>query len=212
MSRASPICREACRPCRTPTARLRTCRLGRLRDARADRRGRTAGPGDRAGAPLVRDVEAAGGVLASDDLARYRAAERAHADRPPARPSPRRAASPPGRPSRMRWRCCAARSAAGLAPQRTPGPRRCSSPTGAARDHGRRRRPSRSACTTHLCVVDRAGTMVSLTQTLLSVFGSKVVSPSTGILLNNGIMWFDPRPGARTPWRRASGRCPTCAR
>jgi gamma-glutamyltranspeptidase/glutathione hydrolase len=50
------------------------------------------------------------------------------------------------------------------------------------------------ACTTHLAVVDRAGTMVSLTQTLLSVFGSKIVSPQTGILLNNGIMWFDPRP------------------
>jgi gamma-glutamyltranspeptidase/glutathione hydrolase len=33
------------------------------------------------------------------------------------------------------------------------------------------------------------------TQTLLSLFGSRVVSPSTGVLLNNGIMWFDPEPG-----------------
>ena len=50
------------------------------------------------------------------------------------------------------------------------------------------------ACTTHISVVDKAGNMVALTQTLLSVFGSKVVLPQTGILMNNGIMWFDPRP------------------
>ncbi|HEY0336644.1 MAG TPA: gamma-glutamyltransferase, partial [Burkholderiales bacterium] len=50
--------------------------------------------------------------------------------------------------------------------------------------------------TTHLNVIDRHGNMVALTQTLLSVFGSKVVLPSTGVLMNNGIMWFDPRPGA----------------
>jgi gamma-glutamyltranspeptidase / glutathione hydrolase len=48
--------------------------------------------------------------------------------------------------------------------------------------------------TTHLNVVDRHGNMVALTQTLLSVFGSKVVLPRTGVLMNNGIMWFDPRP------------------
>jgi gamma-glutamyltranspeptidase/glutathione hydrolase len=50
--------------------------------------------------------------------------------------------------------------------------------------------------TTHLNVVDRHGNMVALTQTLLSVFGSKLVLPETGILMNNGIMWFDPRPGS----------------
>jgi gamma-glutamyltranspeptidase/glutathione hydrolase len=56
-----------------------------------------------------------------------------------------------------------------------------------------RRDPS---STTHLSVIDRQGNMVALTQTLLSVFGSKVVLPATGILMNNGIMWFDPRPGS----------------
>ena len=50
--------------------------------------------------------------------------------------------------------------------------------------------------TTHFNVVDREGNMVAVTQTLLSVFGSKVVLPHTGILMNNGIMWFDPRPGS----------------
>lgn len=49
--------------------------------------------------------------------------------------------------------------------------------------------------TTHLSVVDRDGNMVTLTQTLLSLFGSMYLSPSTGILLNNAINWFDPRPG-----------------
>lgn len=51
------------------------------------------------------------------------------------------------------------------------------------------------SCTTHFSVVDRDGTCVSLTQTLLSLFGSSVVSPQTGIVLNNGVNWFDPRPG-----------------
>lgn len=49
-------------------------------------------------------------------------------------------------------------------------------------------------CTSHLSVVDASGTMVSLTNTLLSRFGSKVVAPSAGLLMNNGMMWFDPRP------------------
>ncbi|WP_121634570.1 gamma-glutamyltransferase [Tropicibacter alexandrii] len=50
-------------------------------------------------------------------------------------------------------------------------------------------------CTSHVSVIDAAGNMVALTNTLLSRFGSKVVSPATGLLLNNGMMWFDPRPG-----------------
>jgi len=49
--------------------------------------------------------------------------------------------------------------------------------------------------TTHLSVVDRAGNMVALTNTLLSRFGSKVVLPETGIPMNNGMLWFDPTPG-----------------
>ncbi len=37
--------------------------------------------------------------------------------------------------------------------------------------------------------------MVALTSTLLSSMGSRVVLPGAGILMNNGVMWFDPRPG-----------------
>jgi gamma-glutamyltranspeptidase/glutathione hydrolase len=49
--------------------------------------------------------------------------------------------------------------------------------------------------TTHLSAMDRRHTSVALTQTLLSLFGSMVVVPETGIVMNNGMMWFDPRPG-----------------
>jgi gamma-glutamyltranspeptidase/glutathione hydrolase len=55
--------------------------------------------------------------------------------------------------------------------------------------------PEAPGCTTHFSVVDRDGNMVSHTQTLLSIFGSRVVSPATGFLMNNGIMWFDPEQG-----------------
>ena len=55
--------------------------------------------------------------------------------------------------------------------------------------------PAEPTSTTHFNVVDRDGNMVAVTQTLLSVFGSRLVLPSTGILMNNGIFWFDPRPG-----------------
>ncbi|MDE2376365.1 gamma-glutamyltransferase [Bradyrhizobium sp.] len=51
------------------------------------------------------------------------------------------------------------------------------------------------SCTTHFSVVDRHGNMAAVTQTLLSTFGSKYVTPTSGIAMNNGIMWFDPTPG-----------------
>jgi gamma-glutamyltranspeptidase/glutathione hydrolase len=43
--------------------------------------------------------------------------------------------------------------------------------------------------------VDRERTLVSLTHTAVSLFGSKVVVPETGLLLSNGMIWFDPEPG-----------------
>ncbi|WP_255574920.1 gamma-glutamyltransferase [Caldovatus aquaticus] len=62
------------------------------------------------------------------------------------------------------------------------------------------------SCTTHLTVVDAEGTMVAMTTTLLSSMGSRVVLPRTGVLMNNGVMWFDPRPG--TPNAIAPGKRP----
>ncbi len=71
-------------------------------------------------------------------------------------------------------------------------------------------------CTTHFNVIDRDGNMVAVTQTLLSVFGSRLVLPTTGILMNNGIMWFDPRPESPNyfaPGKRPlTNMCPVIAR
>ncbi len=53
----------------------------------------------------------------------------------------------------------------------------------------------KDTCTTHLTVCDADGTVVAMTSTLLSSMGSRVVLPGSGVLLNNGVMWFDPRPG-----------------
>ena len=80
--------------------------------------------------------------------------------------------------------------------------RACSRPMANGSRHGRCGRPQAlgaehlaPACTTHFSVVDRDGNMAAVTQTLLSLFGSKFVAPQSGIPMNNGIMWFDPTPG-----------------
>ncbi len=49
--------------------------------------------------------------------------------------------------------------------------------------------------TTHLSAIDGDGNAVSITQTLLAGWGSRVTVPGTGVLFNNGMMWFDPEPG-----------------
>ena len=67
-------------------------------------------------------------------------------------------------------------------------------------------------CTTHITAVDRDGGIAALTTTLLSSFGSRYVLPRTGILMNNGVMWFDPQPGRPNslgPGKRAlTNMCP----
>lgn len=64
------------------------------------------------------------------------------------------------------------------------------------------------SCTTHLTVADRDGMMVAMTTTLLSSMGSRLVLPRSGVLMNNGVMWFDPQPG--TPNAIAPNKRPLC--
>ena len=67
---------------------------------------------------------------------------------------------------------------------------------GSAGAAGRRRAASPTHdCTTHISVVDENRNMVSLTHTAVSLWGSRVVVSGTGILLNIGMIWFDPEPG-----------------
>ncbi|WP_413204250.1 gamma-glutamyltransferase [Rhodospirillum sp. A1_3_36] len=163
-----------------------------------------AGPGDfqtgEIARAMVADVRDKGGVLSLDDMAAYRAEV-----------LPTRTAS---------YRGGVVHAAGGLTAGLelvdcltmlegafTPGPKpdptshaalaRALKAVYAARltERGHGEAPHAPACTTHFSVVDRHGNMVAVTQTLLSVFGSKVLSPRTGLLMNNGVMWFDPEPG-----------------
>ncbi len=56
--------------------------------------------------------------------------------------------------------------------------------------------PSEGDCTTHLSIIDRDRNMVSCTQTAVGGFGSGVLVPGTGVLLTNGMIVFNPMPGA----------------
>ena len=56
-------------------------------------------------------------------------------------------------------------------------------------------RPAEDKGTTHLVVTDSEGNGVSITNTVMSGFGSGIIPKGTGIVMNNGMMWFDPVPG-----------------
>lgn len=56
--------------------------------------------------------------------------------------------------------------------------------------------PPESKETTHLTVIDAEGNAVSLTNTVNTAFGSAVVVPNTGVLLNNEMDDFSAAPGA----------------
>lgn len=70
------------------------------------------------------------------------------------------------------------------------------------------------ACTSSMSSVDSDGNMVALTYTLLNRFGSGVTLPSTGMLMNDSVSYFDPRPGYPTTMEggkriNSSNMCPT---
>lgn len=55
--------------------------------------------------------------------------------------------------------------------------------------------------TSHHSVIDADGNAVSSTQTVLNTFGARVLDPASGVLLNDGMAYFDPRPGSRNGMR-----------
>lgn len=70
------------------------------------------------------------------------------------------------------------------------------------------------AHTSSLSAADTEGNMVALTYTILDHFGCGVTLPGTGILMNNGVSYFDPRPGLNTTMQggkriNSSNMCPT---
>ena len=55
--------------------------------------------------------------------------------------------------------------------------------------------PAFDSGTTHLCAMDGDGNAVSLTNTVGGGFGSGIVPKGTGVVMNNGMLWWDPIPG-----------------
>jgi gamma-glutamyltranspeptidase/glutathione hydrolase len=55
--------------------------------------------------------------------------------------------------------------------------------------------PGQSAHTTHLTVADSQGNAIATTQTINSLFGARFAIPGTGMIPNNYMNLFDPRPG-----------------
>ena len=74
--------------------------------------------------------------------------------------------------------------------------------------------PQGSAHTTHFVVADRWGNLVSATQTLGNLFGSRIMPEGTGIWLNNSLAYctFEPKGNpmdAHAGHHKLSGDCPT---
>lgn len=151
-------------------------------------------------ATLVRDVTAKGGFLTLDDMAGYRPAWSRPLEIPYREGRlwavPKLSAGPTLAEAMRLWQ-------QQFTPGAVPDATAFCAMAGATRvaydrrlnDLGDHENPEAPGCTTHFSIVDRHGNMVAMTQTLLSIFGARAVSPGTGMLLNNGLMWFDPEQG-----------------
>lgn len=181
-------------------ARLDQSRMADTLDRLAERGAREFYEGEIAEA-LVADVQAKGGRLAMEDMTEY------NAKRAPTIETPYRGGvvhAPSGLSAGPDLAHALSLMETAFSPGAAPGAESycaLADALGAAyrrrlADSGDKADPAGApTSTTHFSVVDRHGNMVAVTQTLLSIFGSHVVSPSTGLLMNNGIMWFDPEPG-----------------
>ena len=148
---------------------------------------------------IARDLHGGGSSIRASDLASYQAKWRAPLVGQYRGFEINALAGLTGGPSFLE--ACAALSSSGLSRETTSADAALAYAT-AIRDAYQKRLTTmghaatpEAGCTSHVSVVDASGSMVSLTNTLLSRFGSKVVLPKAGFLMNNGMMWFDPRPG-----------------
>jgi gamma-glutamyltranspeptidase / glutathione hydrolase len=73
--------------------------------------------------------------------------------------------------------------------------RRCAINMQHAKDWAPGVQPGEGANTTHLTVADRDGRIVCATQTINSLFGARYMVPGTGMIPNNYLYIFNPRPG-----------------
>ena len=150
-------------------------------------------------ATIVRDLSAGGAPIAANDLANYRVAWNAPLVGPYRHFEVNAIPGLSGGPSFLH--ACAALSASSLSGTTRAGDAALIYATAIREAYAQRlttmghAASPEAGCTSHVSVVDARGSMVSLTNTLLSRFGSKVVLPGAGFLMNNGMMWFDPRPG-----------------
>ena len=65
--------------------------------------------------------------------------------------------------------------------------------------------PSPKSSTTHLSVIDKDRNMVSCTHTVVNSFGSMIACRGTGVILADGMLWFNPGPGRANSisgWKR----------
>ena len=71
----------------------------------------------------------------------------------------------------------------------------------------------RNGAAFYQALADKAGNMVSVNQTLVNTFGSGVVIPGTGIVMNNAMYGLNPEPGTANSIdgrkRRIQNVCPT---
>ena len=169
---------------------------------------------------IVADLRAGGSRISLDDMAAYRAqeAEAVHGSH-----RGRDLYSLGDASGGTRLRDCLAHFAEAIPtppPSPTPATWKIYADGLEAAWHAHKRRfaatTEAGACTSHLSTADSEGNMVALTHTLLNRFGSGVTLPQTGLLMNNSVAYFDPRPGYPTtmaPHMRinSSNMCPTIA-
>ena len=72
--------------------------------------------------------------------------------------------------------------------------------------------PYEPECTTALTAADKSGNMVAINQTIVNSFGSGIVIPGTGIVMNNAMYGLNPMPGTANSIdsrkRRIQNVCP----